>query len=757
LVATPPALAAGALAGWFVYADIDDTLVEKFEGRRWDFPSKIYADGYAMYPGLDVAKPSFYGRLARLGYRETSGPAARGGEYRLLARPQGVEIHLNSFQYPRYYEPGRLIRLELDGAGRIVRILNLDDGSEVYDVMLEPQLIAGLHGESAEERREMKLAEVPVPLVRAVVAVEDRRFFEHPGIDIRGLARAAVVDLRAGEIRQGGSTLTQQLMKNFFLTEERTLGRKLREAMMAVAAERRYAKVEILEAYMNEIYLGQRAGVGIHGVWEAAKYYFGREPRELTLGQIAALAGMIRAPNYYSPHTHPERALERRNTVLDLLLEGGDIDVQTHALARAEPLGSVPPPPALRGSPYYADFVRRELADRYSSEVLTSEGYSIFTSLDSGLQEIAERAVKDGLEQLERDHPRLTKNPDARLEAALIALNPRTGAILAMVGGRNYGKSQYNRVTDARRQPGSIFKPIVYLAALGSEYSGEAHVQPNTFILDEPFTWDYERGQKEWTPANYKDNYLGRVSVRDALVFSLNAATARIARDVGLPKVRELAVQLGIGGELPFYPAIVLGSWELSPLEVARVYGVLANAGVSTVPLAVSKVMDRENRVIEGHRVAVERKVSAADAYLVTHMLEDAIDRGTGRGVRALGFGRPAAGKTGTTNDYNDAWFAGYTPDLLAVVWVGFDRDEKLGLSGGTAAVPIWTTFMREALDGRPVAHFEVPEGVVLVDIDRHNGLLATGSCPEVLREAFLVGEEPHVYCDQHGTLWPAW
>ena len=491
-------------------------------------------------------------------------------------------------------------------------------------------------------------------------------------------------------------------------------------------------------------------------MWEAAQYYFGREPRELSLGQIATLAGMIRAPNYYSPHAHPERALGRRNTVLKLLYDEGETDEATYAAAVAEPLGAVPPPPPTPGSPYFVDYVRRELAARFSSDVLTSEGYSIFTTLDADLQSIAERAVSKGLEELERSYPRLKENADARLEAALIALNPRTGAVLAMIGGRDYGRSQYNRVTDARRQPGSVFKPIVYVAALGSAGIGSAHYRPTTFILDEPFVWQYE-GSRTWAPANYKDHYRGTITVRDGLVFSLNAATARIAREVGLGAVRDLAVRLGIDGKMPAYPAIVLGSWEVSPLEVARVYGVLANAGLSAAPLAVSKVVDRGGHVIEGHRIAVERKLPAADAYLVTHLLEEAIDRGTGRAIRTLGFDRPAAGKTGTTNDYNDAWFAGYTPNLLTVVWVGFDRDEKLGLSGSSAAIPIWTAFMKDALEPRPVAKFEVPPGIAQVDIDRTTAMLATRGCRDVVREAFLEGEQPDDYCDKHGSgwLWP--
>jgi len=754
VLVVPPVVAATALAGWFVYADIEATLVRKFEGRRWDFASKVYADSYEIFPGLEVDAPSFYARLTRLGYREVKGTPARAGEYRKTQSPPLLDLWLHPFQYATHHEPGRLVHAALDSGGRVARMTaGRDADTELFDVMLEPELIAGLHGDVAEDRREMKLAEVPTPLVRAIVAVEDRRFFEHPGVDVRGLLRAAFVNVRAGGIRQGGSTLTQQLMKNFFLTEERTFGRKLKEATMALAAERRYSKLEILEAYINEIYLGQRGGVGIYGVWEASKYYFGREPRELTLGQIATIAAMIRAPNYYSPHTHPDRALERRNVVLGILHDEGEIDDATYRAALSEPLDTVPPPPPVRGSPYFVDFVRKELADRYSSDVLTSEGYNIFTTLDAGLQDAAERAVRTGLDKLEKSYPRLRSTDEARLEAALIAVHPRTGAVLAMVGGRDYGRSQYNRVTDARRQPGSVFKPLVYLAALGSAHLGHVHLEPNSFVDDEPFTWEYEHGRQTWTPANYKDKYFGRVTVRDALVFSLNAATARIARDVGINPIRDLAVSLGINAGLPAYPAIVLGGWEVSPLEVAKMYGVLANGGVGAVPMSVSKVSDRQGALLEGHRVEIERKVPATDVYLVTHLLEDAIDRGTGRGVRAAGFERPTAGKTGTTNDYNDAWFAGYTPDLLTVVWVGFDRGRRLGLSGGAAAVPIWTAFMKEALADRPVSRFQVPQGIVLVDIDRHSGLRAAPGCRDVVREAFLEGEEPTAFCSDHGAL----
>ncbi len=754
LVLTPPLMAAAALAGWFLYQEIDRTLEVHFAGQRWDFPSKVWSDSYALYPGL-TAGERFVQRLERLGYRRVVDEPRGHGEFRTLRLPPALELHLRPFEYPTHREPGRRIRLELDSDRRIERIRSLDDGSEVHDAALEPILLAGLHGDLREDRREMTLDEVPVPLVRAVIAVEDRRFFQHGGFDPRGFARAMLANLKAMGVRQGGSTLTQQLMKNFFLTEDRTVARKLREAAMAVVAEQRFDKREILEAYMNEIYLGQRHSVGVHGMWEAAQYYFGREPRELSLGQIATLAGMIRAPNYYSPHKNPERALERRNVVLEVLRTTGEIDERTLAAARAEPLGVIPPAPPPPGASYFIDVVRSELAERYSAEVLTSQGYEIFTTLDLELQRAAERAVAQGLERLERDYASLTAGdgdsdrPRPRLEAALISLNPRTGEIVSMVGGRSYRESQYNRVLEARRQPGSVFKPIVFLAAIGSERTGAVHYGPMTFVEDEPFEWEYDG--RVWAPQNYEREFYGRVTIADALAMSLNVATARVARDVGIGAVRDMAVRLGVDEQLPAYPAIALGGWEVSPLEVARVYSVFANAGLATEAIAVSKVVDRSGWTVEGHPVEIHRRIPASDAFLVTSLLEGVVARGTARKLRALGFQRPAAGKTGTTNDNNDAWFAGYTPELLTVVWVGFDRDAHLGLTGSSAALPIWAQFMREALAGRPESRFTVPRGVVLADVDPASGGLAVAGCRHVARQAFLEGEAPEHNCDLHG------
>jgi len=748
LLCVPPALAGASLAGWLVYQDICATIDARFGGQRWEFASKIYSDAYPLYPGLDTQSDGFLQRLAQRGYDFVDHAPARPGQWSRASAPPIFELYLHSFEYPTHREAERLVRMELDAHGRVIRIRDAKRGGELYDVELEPIAIAGVHGASREDRREMSLDAVPVPLARAVVAVEDRRFFEHEGLDFRGLARAMAVNLRSLSVRQGGSTLTQQLMKNFFLTDDRTVTRKVREAAMAIVAERRYSKRDILESYLNEIYMGQRNGVAVHGMWEASSLYFDKEPRELTLGQMATLAGMIRAPNYYSPHAHPDRARARRDVVLRVLFDAGDIDQHTYETALAEPLGVVETRRQPVSAPYFVDYVRRELGERFPKELLTTQGYSIFTTLDSELQRLADVAVEQGLSRLERDHPQLLAQPGARLEAAMLVTNPRTGAILAMVGGRHYQASQYNRVSDARRQPGSVFKPVVYLAALGAEHVGDVHYSPSSVVMDEPFTWI--DGDRAWTPENYERTFHGPVTLRTALNQSLNSATARIAQAVGIQSIRDLAVRLGVNPSIPAFPAIALGGWEVSPLEVARIYGVLADGGLAADPMAISKVVDRAGDVVEGHRLDVRRVVPATDAYLVTHLLEGVLDEGTARRARLAGLSIPAAGKTGTTNEYNDAWFAGYTPDLLAVVWVGFDRGAHLGLTGASAALPIWTQFMLGAVDqGRPVP-FEVPSGIEFAEVDADTGGLATGGCRHVVREAFLKGEGPAYRCDQH-------
>jgi penicillin-binding protein 1B len=515
------------------------------------------------------------------------------------------------------------------------------------------------------------------------------------------------VNVRSMSFQQGGSTLTQQLVKNFFLTDERTISRKIPEAVMALIAERKYSKETILENYLNEIYLGQRGSQGIFGVWEAAQFYFSKPLSDLTVGESALLAGLIRAPNRLSPYRSAEAATRRRNVVLAKLLDDRIITRRQYDLAMREKLPQRAMVKVTNDAPFYVDYLRRELEENYSNSVLTKEGLRIYSSLDLNIQRIAERALVEGLKKLEAAHPALRRKGDDSLEGAIVVLRPQTGEIKAMVGGRNYAKSQFNRVFQARRQPGSVFKPFVYLAAL--MYGGQSGVKytPETIINDSQFTWNYDG--RDWQPSNYNNEYFGAVTFRRALENSLNSATSRVAQDVGIRRVREIAQRLGIQSPLPAVPSLALGAAEVTPLEVAVAFSTLANGGVRSRPLAVRNVIDQNTQLLEKRDVRNEQVLSPQMAYMMNELLKGVLDRGTAAMARRWGFTRPAAGKTGTTNDYKDAWFVGYTPDLLAVVWVGFDGQSKLNLSGAEAALPIWTDFMKNATANMPVTDFIAP------------------------------------------------
>lgn len=746
----PTLLLVGVL-GWRFFRELERVVVGKFSGHRWEIPSKVYASSLLLYPGIDIKGGGLMERLDRLDYHRVAGPVQVRGEYRYQPAAGALEIYLHNFVYPAHEERGRLIRLFLRGS-RLERLEDGGSGADLLSVKLEPEVITGLYDQVWEERRVVKLHEIPTLLVRAILAAEDQRFFAHYGVDLWGIVRAGLANLWAGRVVQGGSTLTQQLMKNFFLTGERTVGRKLVEAVMAVIVENYYSKLEILENYMNEIYLGQRGAKGIFGVWEAARFYFGKEPRDLSLGEMSLLAGLIKAPNRYSPYRNPDLAVRRRNHVLRLMLELGDLSEEEYQAAIREKVEPRELPIDVNGAPYFIDFVEKELRDNYPPEALTTEGLSIFTSLDMHLQRVAQQVLVQGLQELEEKHPWLQqKEPAKRLQGCLIVIQPQTGEIKAMAGGRDYQISQFNRVTQARRQPGSVFKPFVYLAALERERRlREGRFLPTTLVEDKPFTWYYD-DTRSWTPANYKDRYLGTVTLRQALERSLNAATARIAQEVGVEPIRQIARRLGITSPLPPYPSLVLGAAEVTPFEIAQAFAVLANQGVKAAPVAIKEVVSREGETTERYPVKVEQVLSPQTAYLITHLLEGVLDQGTGRSARAYGFSHPAAGKTGTTNDYGDAWFAGYTPDLLTVVWVGFDdRRESLHLSGAQAALPIWTEFMKRATAGRPAHSFSSPPGISLVSIDPLTGLRATPYCPTVIEEAFFAGEEPTSSCPYH-------
>jgi penicillin-binding protein 1B len=743
----------GLVFGSWYLRRLEQTVTAKFEGQKWRFPSKIYSDTYLLYVGINLRPEDLLEKLRRLGYHESQSPPKRRGEYRFQPSRGLLEIYLREFSYPTEQFKGAPVRISLQGTV-ITKIENLATGEEMVSLELEPELITGLYDRVWEERRVVALAEVPPLIVKAILAVEDERFYDHHGIDPVSVMRAVWVNVRSGSVVQGGSTLTQQLMKNFFLSDERTFSRKVKEAIMALIAERKYSKDQILENYLNEIYLGQRGSQGIFGVWEASQFYFSKPLSDLTVGEAALLAGLVRAPNRLSPYRSLDAATKRRNVVLAKLLDGQVITRKQYEAALRESLPQRELIKVTNDAPYYVDYLRRELAENYSNDVLTAEGLKIFTSMDLQLQKIAERSLAEGLKKLEASYPALRRRGEEdNLEGAIVVLRPQTGEIKAMVGGRSYQKSQFNRAFQAKRQPGSIFKPFVYLAALMSGGEGGKKFTPATMVEDSPFKWSYD-GQ-DWEPGNYNDEYFGTVTFRRALEKSLNSATARIAREVGVKRVSDIAHRLGVQSPLPAVPSLALGAAEVTPLEVAYAFSTLANNGVRARPLAVKQVMDADSRVREKRDIKVDKVLTPQLAFIMNHLLKGVLDRGTGDMARRWGFTRPAAGKTGTTNDYKDAWFVGYTPDLLAVVWVGFDNKAKLGLSGAQAALPIWTEFMKRATAGTPVTDFVVPPGIKIVEIDPLSGQLATPNCSYVLREAFIEGEEPTKTCPLHPVATP--
>jgi penicillin-binding protein 1B len=735
--------AAGTLGVLLIVGLITTTAVDLARFQRTDARRStiVYAAPLELRPGVQVPSVDLAGALARLAYRETTTPPTAPGEYRRTR--DGWDLFL------RTAAGGSSRRLRVDVQGdRIARVT--EDGTSVGSALLEPEPLTSAGAVPGEANRPMRLSEVPTVVRSAVLTAEDERFFEHGGLDLRAMARALWANTRAGRVVEGGSTITQQLVKNRVLSPERTVWRKLREIWVATAVEWRYPKEEIFEAYLNEVYLGHAWGSPVRGVGAASRAYFDKELHQVTLSEAALLAGMIRAPNTYSPMVNPARARARRDVVLAQMQERGKITSADYQRARRQ-LVRVPS----RGdtgslAPYFIDHVRQEVDRLTGSHGSAGEAGQVFTTLDVPLQRFAEAAVARGLDRLETRRPHLRRREAAdRLQAALIALDPATGRIRALVGGRSYGASQFNRATLARRQPGSAFKPFVYLAALraaGGQFTAASIVDDAPITIGGTIA-----GQRaSWTPRNYRDRYEGRVTLRRALEQSLNGATVRVAQSVGWPAVADTARALGIESELKPVPALALGAFEVTPLELARAYLPLANEGQRVTPTAVERLTNgtaRPRATPEGQRV-----LSPAEAYLMTSLLEGVINTGTGAEARAFGVPGRVAGKTGTTNEGRDAWFVGYSSNLLVLVWVGFDDSTAHGLSGAEAALPIWADFMKQALTTYPAAAFVVPPGVATVSIDPTNGKRAGAYCPLVTSEVFLIGTEPPP-CTEHGLV----
>jgi penicillin-binding protein 1B len=727
----------------YQYLRFSVVVQQKLRGERGLLPSRTYARPLVLRPGLFLGPDELVRVLNGLRYTEQEGKLTEAGQFAVT--DAGVSL------FPRPVPDGAEEPILVTFDKEQVKELRGRGKHRFAEQSLEPELVTYLFDAEREKRRRVKYEELPDHLVKAVLAIEDRRFFSHPGLDPIRLVAAVIRNLRTDkEIPQGGSTITQQLCKNFFLTPERSYRRKAQEALLAFVLERRATKQEILELYLNEIYLGQAGSFSINGVGEAARLYFHKDVANLTLPEAALLAGMIQSPNPYNPFRHEKRATERRNEVIRAMQDAGFIDQKTMKEALAAPLLVERPSVDTTDAPYFVDLVRRQLAQRYDPNDLTTQNLSIYTTLDLHLQDLAQQALERGLDNVQK---LIKKRTTERVQGSLIALEPASGKVVALVGGRSYGSSQYNRVMEARRQPGSTFKPFVYLTAFEATFDDPSlpPITPATVVDDAPSVFFYE--DKEYIPTNYEDTYHGLVTLRHALAMSMNVATVKVAEMVGYPAVADLwSKKLGIGAPIQPYPAIALGAFEATPYELATAYNVLANGGLKVEPVTILSVADEKGRVLEQHHAPVpERVLRRESAFLVTDMLRSVMTEGTAASARWLGFTAEAAGKTGTTNDYRDAWFAGFTPDLLCVVWVGFDDNTPVGLSGTRAALPIWVDFMKAALGGvQPTPFPPPPEGIVFADIDSDTGLLATPYCPKTRSEAFIAGTEPREPCGAH-------
>jgi penicillin-binding protein 1B len=627
-------------------------------------------------------------------------------------------------------------------------------------------LVTSLPDATRSKRRLIEFKDIPKVLIDAVLAGEDRSFFGHHGLDPRRIAGAFISNRDPAHQLQGASTITQQLARNFFLTPQPTWRRKVSEAFIAIILELRLSKEQIFALYANEVYLGQRGSFSIQGFGEGSAAQFGKDLSELTLAEAATLAGIIPAPNAYSPNKYPERATARRNLILRAMQEMGTITTANYETARRSGLKTIPPKVDDTDAPYFVDFIHEELLKDYSEEQLMNGGFNVYTTLDPDLQKAAIDSVRNGLALVEEQLAARNKNrkrPEnhPKPQAALIALDPHTGEIKAMIGGTDYAATQYNRITHAFRQPGSIFKPFVYAAALETAYDlagaeptsvydgvnseslGDPVITALTTVLDEPKIFDY--GGAVYEPQNFKREYRGLVTVRTALQHSLNLATIRVAERIGFDRVALLAKRLGLNAKIRGYPSIALGAFEVTPIELAGAYLAFANEGFRVQPHALRRVAGADGKEIKTYTYEPRQVLHPEIAYLITHLMEAVIDSGTGAGVRARGFKLPAAGKTGTSRD---GWFAGYTKDLLVIAWVGFDDNRDLDIEGARSALPIWAEFMKEAYELHPVGDltrmvFRPPPGIDIVTIDADTLLRSTSPSQHTFEEAFVAGTAP--------------
>ncbi len=705
--------------------------------------SNFYAAPHVIARGDALAPGQVMSELRRGGYTESGDNPI--GYYRLTGDTLEIQPGPDSY-FKR--EPAQ-VRF---ANGKIDRIVTFNNNVTVPEYMLEPQLIANLSGESREKRRLVSFEAIPKVMVNALLSAEDKHFFSHWGFDPLRVLKAVYVNFRTGRRSQGGSTLTMQLARTLWLSNDKNWQRKVTEALITLTLEAKLSKKELFEHYCNGIYLGQHETFSIHGFGQAARVYFSKDIEQLTLPEAALLAGIVQRPSYFVPHRHPERALSRRNLILGLMLSNGYIIKAEHDEAVQAPLGLKAGSSDWGESPYFLALASQELETRLGDKMSDDAAYRIYTTLDMGLQGAALEAVSKGMLEVDRTlrarfGRKMDKLPAA--QAALVALDPRTGEIKAAVGGRSYASSQLNHLL-SKRQPGSIFKPLVYAAALTVRVQSRPEpIGPDSTIMDEPKQFRFNR--KDYEPGNYKDHYMGEVSLRQALAMSLNVATVSLAEEIGYSRVVDLARKAGLNQDILATPAMALGSYITAPLEMAGAYTMFANGGVYTKPRFINTVRSAAGGEAEikdepEQMRALEPRVS----FLMLDMLQEVMRSGTGAGARARGLKAPAAGKTGSSRD---GWFAGFMSDLLCVVWVGFDDNRELELEGAQSALPIWTAFMKQtAAQSKYFARpFETaPSGVITISIDSESGRPAGPNCRSRRSAKFLSGAEPRGECPLH-------
>lgn len=714
------------LAGWMVY--LDAVVTSRFEGRRWEVPSRVYARPLELYDGAAVTAAGLSNELSQLGYGKVRTPTDRGSYSRAGRR---FDIHTRGFRFPDGQEPDRRIRFEI--VDDRVTGFRVTSGPQASVVRLDPEQIGGIYPAHKEDRVLIQLDQMPENFEAALLATEDRDFYDHWGVAPLSIMRALWVNLQAGRVVQGGSTLTQQLVKNLYLTRDQTLLRKGNEALMSLLLELHYDKPDILETYLNEVYLGQAGTRSIHGFGLASQFYFGEPFHDLDLHEVALLVAIIKGPSYYDPRRHPERVLKRRNLIINMLADSELVSVKDANEARQKPLDVVSKPSYSNARyPAYLDLVRRHLAREYRDEDLQSEGLRIFTTLDPGIQYTTENAVERTLTQLERG-----SKGDFKLEAATVVTSRDSGEVLALVGGRDPKFAGFNRAVDAKRPIGSLIKPFIYLTAL-------SHPDRYTLITpikDEPFSLVFDDGRR-WEPQNYDRESHGLVPLHQALAKSYNLATVRVGLDVGVDEVIENLQKLGVGDPVQSYPSMLLGAVNLSPVDVASIYQGLATSGFNTPLRTIREVTDADGESLTRYGLAVDQVVDPAAVHLVQYAMQEVMREGTGRSAyRYLPEELGLAGKTGTTNDGRDSWFAGFSGDLVTVAWVGRDDNGPTALTGATGALPVWSNVMSKI----PQYGFSpiVPADVQYHWVNSEKQALTSEDCSEARFVPFITGSEP--------------